>query len=229
MTADTPPTPGRAALASLLSSNASFVRGAPPPASTRAARAALVSGGQHPIAAVLTCADSRVSPAHAFCAAPGTLFVVRNAGNTAVDDATLGSLEYAVGALQVPLVLVLGHSGCGAVAAAQDGLGGEDGCLQRHVARIARGIAGGGGVEDNVREAVQRLRGLACEVVGAVYDLESGVVAELAEEKAAPHVGEAVTSSSEEDEGGGDGEGEEGEEGERAEAGGDAAGVEAAM
>ena len=72
---------------------------------------------QRPWAAVLTCADSRVSPEWLFDVGPGALFEVRSAGNTAF-DAGIASLEYAVAELAVPLILVLGHSGCGAVKAA---------------------------------------------------------------------------------------------------------------
>jgi carbonic anhydrase len=72
---------------------------------------------QYPIAAVLSWADSRVAPEFAFDQGPGDLFVVRLAGNFANDDG-LASLEYAVKFLCVPLVMVLGHSKCGAVSAA---------------------------------------------------------------------------------------------------------------
>src|SRR5215217_792138 len=79
----------------------------------RAARAS----AQYPIATVLSCADSRVSPELAFDQGPGELFVVRLAGNFVTNDG-LASLEYGVQFLGVPLLMVLGHSGCGAVAAA---------------------------------------------------------------------------------------------------------------
>jgi carbonic anhydrase len=75
--------------------------------------------GQRPWAALLSCADSRVSPEWIFASGPGELFEVRCAGNTAFDDG-IASLEYAVNALGVPLILVMGHSGCGAVTAAMD-------------------------------------------------------------------------------------------------------------
>ena len=73
--------------------------------------------GQHPWAAVLTCADSRIPVEWIFCAGAGELFGVRSAGNTAFNEG-VASLEYAVELLQVPLILVMGHSGCGAVTAA---------------------------------------------------------------------------------------------------------------
>jgi carbonic anhydrase len=78
---------------------------------------AALARGQRPWAAVLTCADSRVSPEWLFDVGPGELFDVRSAGNTAF-HAGIASLEYAVAELDVPLILVLGHSGCGAVTAA---------------------------------------------------------------------------------------------------------------
>lgn len=81
-------------------------------ASGRAARAK----AQHPIASILCCADSRVAPELMFDQAPGDLFVVRVAGNYLNLDA-LASLEYGVAVLGTPLVMVLGHSNCGAVKA----------------------------------------------------------------------------------------------------------------
>ena len=75
--------------------------------------------GQKPWAALLTCADSRVAPEMTFAIGSGELFKVSSAGNTAFDDG-IASLEYAVSVLGVTLVLVMGHSGCGAVKAAMD-------------------------------------------------------------------------------------------------------------
>ncbi|MEB3254879.1 MAG: carbonic anhydrase [Synechococcaceae cyanobacterium] len=73
--------------------------------------------GQKPFAATLSCADSRVDPGWLFACGSGELFQVRSAGNTAFDDG-IASLEYAVAVLKTPLVVVMGHSGCGAVKAA---------------------------------------------------------------------------------------------------------------
>ena len=75
---------------------------------------------QHPFAAVLCCSDSRVPPELVFDKRLGDLFVVRNAGNV-LDDVAIGSLEYAVDHLGVPLIVVLGHEKCGAVTAAVQG------------------------------------------------------------------------------------------------------------
>ncbi len=74
---------------------------------------------QEPFAVILGCADSRVPTTVVFDQGIGDLFVVRIAGNV-VDDFVLGGIEYAVEYLHVPLVMVLGHSRCGAIAAAFD-------------------------------------------------------------------------------------------------------------
>jgi carbonic anhydrase len=80
-----------------------------------ARRRELVSG-QHPIAAVLSCVDSRVPPELVFDEGLGGLFVIRTAGQT-LDHAVLGSLQFGVHELHIPLLVVLGHSSCGAVKA----------------------------------------------------------------------------------------------------------------
>jgi carbonic anhydrase len=76
-----------------------------------------IAQGQTPFAVLVSCSDSRVPPELLFGRGLGELFIVRNAGNT-VDTVALGSIEYAVAQLGVPLVLVLGHERCGAVDAA---------------------------------------------------------------------------------------------------------------
>ena len=74
--------------------------------------------GQWPFAAILGCSDSRVQSDEVFGVTPTNLFVVRNAGNV-IDDDVLGSLEYAVEHLSTSLIVVMGHSGCGAVKATE--------------------------------------------------------------------------------------------------------------
>ena len=76
-----------------------------------------LSESQNPVAAIVGCADSRVPPAIVFDQGLGDLFVVRTAGNL-IDDLALGSIEYATEYLGVELIVVLGHSKCGAVEAA---------------------------------------------------------------------------------------------------------------
>ena len=74
------------------------------------------AAAQHPFVAVVCCSDSRVCPEFIFDLRPGSVFEIRNAGNV-VDDDVLASLEYAVEHLHVPLILVMGHKGCGAIEA----------------------------------------------------------------------------------------------------------------
>jgi carbonic anhydrase len=76
----------------------------------------LLSTGQNPFAAVLSCADSRIAPEYCFDTARGDVFVCRIAGNFA-NDAMVASLEYAIQVLSTPLIMVLGHESCGAVDA----------------------------------------------------------------------------------------------------------------
>ncbi len=158
------------------------------------ARRIEVAEAQKPIAAILGCADSRVPPEVIFDQGLGDLFVVRNAGNI-VDDTVLGSLEYAVEHLHVPLVMVLGHKDCGAVTEAIKG-----GEAIGHVANLLKAIQPAvekvkrqpstmldNAVRANVVMAVARLRTsqpllakLALEgkikIFGAYYDLSSGEV-----------------------------------------------------
>jgi carbonic anhydrase len=79
-------------------------------------RRSAIASAQHPFAIILGCADSRVPPEIIFDQGLGDLFVIRVAGNI-VDDAILGSIEYAAEELGTSLVLVMGHERCGAVAA----------------------------------------------------------------------------------------------------------------
>ena len=73
--------------------------------------------GQNPYAVIITCSDSRVIPENIFMAGLGDLFVIRLAGNV-IDDFGIGSIEYAVSHLNTKLVVVLGHTMCGAVKSA---------------------------------------------------------------------------------------------------------------
>ncbi len=104
------------ALARLTAGNQRFVAGARRPINLATARAA-VANGQAPFAALIACADSRVSPELLFDEGIGDIFVVRTAGNY-LDDAGFGSIAYGVAALGVSLIAVCGHERCGAVGAA---------------------------------------------------------------------------------------------------------------
>ncbi len=95
---------------------------------TKTERFAELATGQSPHTLVIACADSRVDPSLLLQAEPGELFVVRNAGNIvpaldadgSSEDGTAASIEYAVAVLGVPHIVVLGHSGCGAMAGLAD-------------------------------------------------------------------------------------------------------------
>lgn len=114
-----------------------------------------------PLAVVLACADSRVSPEVVLDQDLGVVFAVRAAGNTAEEPVLLGSIEYGVAVLGAPLLLVMGHDGCLAVAAALEGGGGPPapGRISAVVAPImeALGKAGAEGTaaEDRLRVAVR--------------------------------------------------------------------------
>ncbi len=80
----------------------------------------LLNKGQKPFAVILTCSDSRVPPELIFDQALGDLFIIRVAGNV-ISPIVMGSIEYGVEHLQVPLLVILGHENCGAVKATIDG------------------------------------------------------------------------------------------------------------
>ncbi|MDH5493088.1 MAG: hypothetical protein OEY14_14130, partial [Myxococcales bacterium] len=105
------------ALARLAAGNERFVRGESLQPESHAERRKALIKAQAPFAVVLTCSDSRVVPELIFDQGIGDLFVLRVAGNI-IDDAVLGTVEYAVGELGVQLVVVMGHQTCGAVSAA---------------------------------------------------------------------------------------------------------------
>jgi len=140
----------------------------------------LADDGQDPVAALLTCADSRVVPSLMTDTAPGELFVVRNAGNIVPphEPGTTGgeaaSLEYAVEVLGVRDVIVCGHTGCGAIAAVLDPESARDtelvGGWVDHAARTREIIAADyatlagderltAAVEENVLVQLEHLRG----------------------------------------------------------------------
>ena len=141
--------------------------------------------GQHPYAIVVCCSDSRVVPERIFHSSMGDLFVIRVAGNV-LDNHQIGSIEYAAGHLKCEYILVLGHTGCGAIAAALSG--GGDGFIKYITDDIIEAIGDERNPDKacglNVRHAVERLRrefeghpeiGKAV-IEGAVYDIKSGEV-----------------------------------------------------
>ena len=190
------PTPD-AVLKELQAGNARFVGGKPKHPDASRARRAELAKGQHPKAAVLGCADSRVPPELVFDEGLGDLFVVRVAGNVA-DPVDVGSIEYAVEHLGVGLVVVLGHHSCGAVKATADAGGKAEGNIGAIVSEIAPAVEQAkaspgkeGLVDDAVHVNARRTAGALVErspvlkkaveekkvkIVAAVYDLKTGQV-----------------------------------------------------
>lgn len=152
-----------------------------------ALRQSLYEQGQHPFATVITCSDSRVVPEHIFMAGLGQLFTVRVAGNI-IGATQLASVVYGVEHLGTKLVVVLGHTGCGAVAAALQG--DAEGCLHNLIGPIRKAIGGETDAtrasEANIRcqvqnlstnpEMVRLIEDEGVEVVGALYRADSGIV-----------------------------------------------------
>ncbi|WP_373292775.1 carbonic anhydrase [Mangrovihabitans endophyticus] len=184
------------ALAELIDGNRRFVGGRPVHGHDVAAAAA-ASSGQEPHAVVLGCIDSRVPLEAIFDQTFGSICVVRSGGQV-VDRAVLGSVAFAVNALGAALVMVLGHVRCGAVGAAVDACraqqrpGGDVGFLVAEIEPAVReaGLdhpdAADRAMRAHVARTVRRMREMAemaeavasgaVDVVGAVYDLDTGRV-----------------------------------------------------
>ncbi|RZU52732.1 carbonic anhydrase [Krasilnikovia cinnamomea] len=187
------------ALAALMAGNRRFVTGRPEHGHEVAAAAA-TSGGQQPHAVVLGCIDSRVPLEAIFDQSFGSICVVRSGGEV-VDRAVLGSIGFAVSALGVPLIMVLGHARCGAVAATVEAVrtgqrpDGDVGYLVDEITPAVLAVgpddpdAAEKAMRAHVTRTVRRLRdmpGVAqavaagrVDVVGAVYDLDTGWVEQL--------------------------------------------------
>ncbi len=145
--------------------------------------------GQHPYAIVITCSDSRVIPETIFSAGIGELFVIRVAGNV-LDNHQLGSIEYAFSHLDANLIVMLGHTHCGAIGASLHSHGGDDMYIKYIIDDIMEAV--GDETDDheatvlNVKHGVKmivdafedhpELEHKDLDVVGAVYDIETGVV-----------------------------------------------------
>lgn len=155
---------------------------------------------QHPFVAMLACSDRRACPEFIFDQSFGSIFEIRNAGNV-VDDDVLASLEYAVDHLHIPLVVVLGHKGCGAIdavcAAGEEPLHDHLRVLQEKMQGIRAEVLAGNHRHDPatvnrlsrenakqqvitllyecplIRAAIERGE---CQVVHALYDMETGLV-----------------------------------------------------
>jgi carbonic anhydrase len=195
-----PPKP-EAVLEQLLQGNRRFVEGRLLHPRRGPKDFAALAQGQAPQAVIVGCADSRVAPELVFDQGVGDLFVVRIAGNivSGAGPTVKGSIEYAVAELGARLIMVLGHSGCGACKAAiehieaNDALPGAIGDLINPIRPIVRMVAGQPGdkltnvINANVKEGVKRLRGLEpilsklvnageLKVMGGIYQLSTGKV-----------------------------------------------------
>jgi len=196
------------ALRELLAGNHRFTTGKPLGPRRGPEEFQALAHGQFPEAVIVSCADSRVAPEILFDVGVGDIFVVRVAGNI-IDSAGVavkGSIEYGVAELNVPLILVLGHSGCGAVKAAIQHLNDRDslpGAINGMVELIKPAVAKSKGmpgdplenaIRQNVAIGVERLRTLEpilaprvkdgkVKVVGGVYDLRTGGVMLIGKEK----------------------------------------------
>jgi carbonic anhydrase len=128
------PTPAKA-WQEMQRGNARFVAGEPRHPRQDVDTRHELAGGQRPRAALFGCADSRLAAEIIFDKGLGDLFVVRNAGQV-VSESVVGSLEYAVAVLEVPLIVVLGHDACGAVRAAIDSTSPDADPLPPHIWRL---------------------------------------------------------------------------------------------
>jgi carbonic anhydrase len=187
------------ALARLIAGNQRFLRGEAGGGAFRGESAADLAAGQRPFATIIGCSDSRVPPEWVFDAGLGELFVIRLAGNVFSPEVA-GTLQYAGSHLRTPLFVVLGHEGCGAIAAALAAK--HEGAefrsrIQLLLANITPGLPEfdphlapeerlARAVESNVRWTVRqildspegrvRVAEGVMKIVGAVYEIETGRV-----------------------------------------------------
>jgi carbonic anhydrase len=189
------------ALHELLAGNARFASGRPNSPRRTPADFRQLAEAQHPFATIVGCADSRVASEILFDVGKGDVFVVRVAGNVVNGAGAIvkGSIEYSVAELNVPLIMVLGHSNCGAVKAAMVHLDAKDslpGAINELVELIKPAVVACKGepgnaldnaIRKNVQISVEKLKGLEpilapavkagkLKIVGGVYDLRTGKV-----------------------------------------------------
>lgn len=178
----------------LLEGNLRFVSGKSIHGNQSLERVKDVVKGQHPFAIIVGCSDSRVPPEIIFDQGVGDLFVIRTAGNL-VDDIALGSIEYAVEHLHVPLIVVLGHEKCGAVDATLQG-GEAPGQIQKLIDKIKPAVDESANLSGdkldnailaNIKRIVDQLKNSKpiieeylhhrkLNIIGARYDLDEGKV-----------------------------------------------------
>jgi carbonic anhydrase len=189
------------ALRNLVAGNERFAKGQPSSPRRRPEDFRALAQAQYPEAVIVSCSDSRVAPEILFDAGVGDIFVIRVAGNVISGAGAMvkGSIEYAIAELNAPLILVLGHSGCGAVKSAIKHIHGKDklpGAIDGLVELVkpavikSQGMPGDpleNAIRANVEIGVERLRGLepilaprvkngTVKIAGGVYDLKTGMV-----------------------------------------------------
>jgi carbonic anhydrase len=196
----TPAIPAEQGMQELIAGNERFVAGDLTSFEELAEDREELVDGQRPFAVIVCCSDSRVPPELVFDQTVGQLFVVRTAGQV-IDEAARGSISYGVGVLGAPLLVVMGHSGCGAVGAAIAAIEGEP--IPGYAYRFAEAIGPAvqkaqdepgdlldNAVRANIELGVERLSAAEpdiapviangkLKIVGAYYDLESGEVSFL--------------------------------------------------
>ncbi|WP_395242582.1 carbonic anhydrase [Agromyces sp. MMS24-K17] len=145
--------------------NERFVTGTPEHPRQDVERRAELAHVQRPRVAVFGCADSRLAAEIIFDVGLGDAFVVRNAGQV-MSESVIGSLEYAVGVLGVPLIIVLGHDECGAVRAAIDSQAADATELPPHIASLVSRIV----------PAVRKVAGVAADAPIVPSDVDAGFV-----------------------------------------------------
>jgi len=180
----TPVTDAKLALNALKEGNKRFVEGKPSPKDDNKDRVETINT-QKPYAIILTCADSRCAPEIFFDTKIGDLFVLRNAGNFAT-DVELGSMEFATAVLGAPLIVVVGHTNCGAVNTAFDKVQGLPEKLACVISNIIPGVEGATdyatATEANTNVVVKTIKAnpvikdQGTLVLGAYYDFNTGVV-----------------------------------------------------
>ena len=179
------------ALERLKKGNEQYVKDAKETIDVSKERRAELENGQNPFAVILSCSDSRVVTSHIFNTGLGDIFDIKLAGNV-VDDLAIGSIEYGVEHLGVPLLVVMGHESCGAVTAAYESIheGTEvEGNIGSIVERIAPAVEASESIEEashkNVEDVIAQLaedeiikqlvESGKLEIVGAYYDLDGHV------------------------------------------------------
>jgi len=179
------------ALAKLKEGNLRFATSEVSQSKPTAARRAETAQAQHPFAIIVGCADSRTAPELVFDQNLGDLFVIRTAGNL-VDDHALGSIEYAVAHAGARLIVVLGHTRCGAVTAAleSDRAPGHIQSLVRDIQPAVKAAKGKPGdalaaaITENARQVAAQIKTKAAlgdlakevRIVSAIYDLDTGKI-----------------------------------------------------